>query len=146
MRSTGIVPKISYEVTVGEVAVSLSPSQIDLDHLAGKWAISDRPTKKAPRLRRGAFSKTTFSLACRNSPYTIYRNRKDIYQLVWGSFFSPPFSVCRPLPRQAKLCQKRIDVSARSGDQGLLKNCILRRDEFLPLWVALIYLLIGPGI
>jgi hypothetical protein len=116
---------MSYEVTVGEVAVNISTSPKDLNHLAGKWATSDQPTKKAPRLWRGAFSKTTFSLACRNSPYIVYQNRKDIYQLVWGSFFSPPFSVCRSLPRQAKLCQKRIDVSARSGDQGLLKNCIL---------------------
>jgi hypothetical protein len=48
MRSTGIVPKISYEVAVGEVAINISTSPKDLDHLAGKWEISDEPTKKPP--------------------------------------------------------------------------------------------------
>jgi hypothetical protein len=48
MRSTGIMPKISYEAAGGEVAVNISSSQINLDRPEGKWAMSDRQTKKAP--------------------------------------------------------------------------------------------------
>jgi hypothetical protein len=48
MHSIGIVSRISYEVTVGEVAVNISASPKDLNHLAEKWAISGQPTKKAP--------------------------------------------------------------------------------------------------
>jgi hypothetical protein len=60
MRSTGIVPKISYEVAVCEVAINISTSQKDLDHRAGKWAISDQPQKSPPPVAGGFFENYFF--------------------------------------------------------------------------------------
>jgi hypothetical protein len=70
MRSTGIVPKISYEVAVGEVAANLSPSPAGLDHLAEKWVISDEPTKK-PRILRGFFENYFFFGLPQQSLYSL---------------------------------------------------------------------------
>jgi hypothetical protein len=69
MRSTGIVPRISYGVTVGEVTVNISASPKDLNHLAEKWAISGQPKK--PRQARGFFDNYFFFGLPQQSLYSL---------------------------------------------------------------------------